>query len=277
MRIFLFLSVLSGLFYPFLGFAKPIKITVSVAPIKSIVELIGKEKVDASVVVPHGASPHSYEPTARQTIALEHTNIFFCVGESFEKRLISHLQAVNPKIQIVDLRECIDPLPSSCNCHCLEIDPHLWLSPKQFKKMATFIYHFLSEQDPDNSSFYGENFFKFLSQIEEVENLAQKKLGQLKQRTFITAHAAFGYLARDYHLKQLCLENKGNSATPKTIVNLVREGKKEAVATVLAQPQYNLKGAERIANELDAKIVIIDPYREDALANLQELIFALQS
>ncbi len=263
------------IFWTSLLFADPLKVTVSVPPIKFVVEKIGRERVETSVVVPGGVSPHSYEPKGRQAVALSKTELFFCVGESFETRLSSHLRAVNPKIEIIDLRECIDPLPTCCNCHTQDIDPHLWLSPKQLKKIAVHVYEVLCRKDPEGAEIYRRNYYPLLKKIEEVDDFAMRNFSKLSSRTFVTAHAAFGYLARDYNLVQLALENNGRPATPKAIVDLIEEAKNEKVSTVFAQPQYNSKGAMRVAEEINAKIVFIDPYQEDVLSNSYDLIFAL--
>lgn len=269
------LSLFLAFFLPSLVVASPLKVTVSVPPIKCIVENIGQERVAASVVVPGGTSPHSYEPKGKQTVALADTEMFVCVGESFEERLLTHLSAVNPKMVIVDLRKCVDLLYSSCECHHYDIDPHLWLSPKQTKNIAIYVYQCLCEHDPEGIERYNENFSLFMEKIEDVNNLAENSFASIPSRSFVTAHAAFGYLCRDYNLTQLSLENNGKSATPKTLVALVERAKNDKVRVVLAQPQYNSKGAIAIANDLNAKLFFIDPYREDVLANLTEIISAL--
>ncbi len=68
MRQFLFL--LSLIFLP-CSLQAELKILVSIAPQKYLVERIAEDKVTVTVIVPQGATPHSYEPTPKQMVLLK--------------------------------------------------------------------------------------------------------------------------------------------------------------------------------------------------------------
>src|ERR1700730_951032 len=68
-------------------------ILVSVAPHKFFVEKITKGTAQVYLMVPAGASSHTYEPTPRQMIAASKGNIWFCIGETFENRAIQALKS----------------------------------------------------------------------------------------------------------------------------------------------------------------------------------------
>lgn len=256
-------------------FAEPIKIVVSVAPIKFVVDFIGKERVMTTVIVPAGASPHSYEPSGKQALTLIQNVMWFKVGEGFETRITPSLHAANPSLDMVDLPQHMDLLKISCCCHEIQFDPHIWLSTSQLRKIALCICEKLISHEPEMASFYQKNLAEFIAQLENIEILSQKKLSNLPSRSFATAHAAFGYFCRDYHLKQLSFENEGRQPTPKAVIKLIEEARKENVHLVFGQPQYNPKGSKLVAAKLNARLVVIDPYQEDVLTNLQTIILEL--
>ena len=49
---------------------QPLRVLVSVLPLKTFVEKIGKEHVDVRAMVRPGHNPHTYEPTPRQIAAI---------------------------------------------------------------------------------------------------------------------------------------------------------------------------------------------------------------
>lgn len=61
-------------------------VIVSVAPHKYFVERIGGETVTVLLMVPASATPHSYEPPPRQILEAAKADIWFRIGEGFEKR-----------------------------------------------------------------------------------------------------------------------------------------------------------------------------------------------
>ena len=92
-----------------------------------------------------------------------------------------------------------------------------------------------------------------------------------KASTLLVSHPAFGYFCRDYGFKQLSIEVEGKDPTPKRLHDLMQLAKKEQIAKVYAEPQYSDKGAQLISKEIGARVVVVDPYREDVVANLMHL------
>ena len=80
---------------------------VSVLPQKYIVERIGGERVNVSVMVGRGQSPATYEPTPRQITRLANARVYFRLGVPFEDVWMDRLVAANPDMLIVNCREGI--------------------------------------------------------------------------------------------------------------------------------------------------------------------------
>ncbi len=65
-----------------------IGIVVTILPLAEFVENIGKNKVDVSVMVLPGSTPHTYEPTPGQLKKMSQAEIFIKVGSGIEFELI---------------------------------------------------------------------------------------------------------------------------------------------------------------------------------------------
>ena len=61
-----------------------INAVVSIVPVQTILKAIGGEKVNITVMVQAGDSPHSYEPKPSQMLSVAKADIFFAIGVEFE-------------------------------------------------------------------------------------------------------------------------------------------------------------------------------------------------
>ena len=81
--------------------AEPVPVFVSILPQKYIVQQIGGERVDVSVMVQPGADPHTYEPKPSQMAKLSKARIYFAIGVPFENFWLDKFAATNSKMTIV--------------------------------------------------------------------------------------------------------------------------------------------------------------------------------
>lgn len=254
-----------------------LSVFVSIAPQKFLVEQVGGETVDVQVIVPNGTSPHSYEPTLRQIIAAKNGKIWFRIGESFETRLAN---ALKHRLVIVDQRDGIDLLPLSCSCHCDKEghDPHIWLSPSLLKIQAAQIAETLTEVNPEASNLYTNNLEQLCSKLDTLNQEIYAKLLPKANQSILVSHPAFGYFCRDYGLTQLSIEMEGKEPTPKYLTNLLLKARSLKIKRVYLQKQYSTKGGERLAKDLKAKTIFLDPYAENVVENLRMIAeaFALE-
>ncbi len=250
-------------------------VLVSVAPHKFFIEKIAGDTVKVILLVPAGASSHTYEPTPKQVISTGKAEVWFGLGEPFESRVLPALKNNNPDLLFVDLREdldliCVSP-HEGCSCCQGGVDPHIWLSPKLAQQQATVIAATLSKKYPEHAAQYEASLKDFVRELQQLDQETEKTLSTMKPRLVMVSHPAYGYLARDYNFKQLSIEFEGKDPTPQQLTNLLRTARKMKIQTVYIQPQYSGKGARIIANQIGAKIIILDPYSEDYINMMHEV------
>ena len=82
-----------------------LKVFASVLPIQTFVEAVGGERVEAEVMVLPGQSPATYDPSPKQVAALAEADLYVRVGVPFEMAWMKRIQAANPEMPILDLRD----------------------------------------------------------------------------------------------------------------------------------------------------------------------------
>lgn len=244
-------------------------VLVSIIPQKFLVERIGGEYVTVDVIVPPGANSHTYEPSARQMVSIQKGEVWFRLGESFERRLIPILQK---KTRIIDQREGVDLIQAGCGCCNTDShDPHIWLSPRILKIQAGQIAQILSEHDPDHIKHFAGNLEILERELDLLDQECSARFVRASQRHILVSHPAFGYFCRDYGLYQIAIEMEGREPTPRYLTNLIEKARGLNIQTVFLQKQHNPKGGRRIARELHAEAVFIDPYHENVIENLRAI------
>lgn len=252
------------------------RVLVSVAPHKFFVEKIAGNTVKVDLMVPAGASAHTFEPTPKQMLNAARAEIWFCLGEAFEAKAIKALKAHHPEMAIVDLRDGVDliiadPHSGQCCCHKDCQDLHIWLSARQAKIQATTIAQILSKRYPDHAEEYQVNLNAFIKEMEQLDNEIEKLLVDLQGRIILVSHPAYAYFCRDYHLKQLSIEFEGKDPTPYQMNLVLNQARQAHIKKVFAQPQYNSKGARLFACHLNAELVMLDPYSEDYINSMKNI------
>ncbi len=243
----------------------PPTVIVTVPPQKGLLERIAGDSVKTAILVPPGASPHSFEPTPKELLSLTSGKVWFRIGEPFEEKAIRMLAKT---CHIVDMRKDLSLLHSSCSCHRGE-DLHYWLSPKLLQLQAESMATTLCEAFPENSALYRANLEKVQEELTLLDSRIRELLKGKEGRYFVVAHAAYGYFCQEYGLIQLSIEENGKEPTPKALVNLIEKAKNTPI--VFAIEPYSPKGITLIAKEIGAEVNTINPYAEDPIANLESL------
>lgn len=254
-------------------------VLVSIAPYAYFVERIAGDSLQVEVLVPPTNNPHLFEPTPRQVEQASHADIWFKIGESFEKKIFTVLKEQNQKLQGIDLCQGISLLEAteephsehSHHTHDEGKDRHIWLSPKRAKIQAQTIKNALAALYPEHEALFAERLGVFLKDLDGLDLTISTLLEPLKDQAILVSHPAFGYFCQDYALLQLSIEMEGKDPLPQSLTKLLAEAESCNVRSVLTQAQYNNKGAEVIARELHLPIFMVDPYNRDYLENLKSL------
>lgn len=251
------------------------RMSVSILPLKNIVEEITAGDFDITVLVPSGAGPETFEPTIRQYSDLEDSRLIFSTGLiAFEQRLLSkfddHESATG---KVVNLSCGIDLMEGSCSHHGEQthaahgIDPHIWTSPRALKIMAHNAYEAIHRQYPDSTK-YTANHQSLQQRLSELDSLVGAKIATSDVRHFVIYHPAMTYYARDYHIEQVAIEHEGKELSAKRMATLIDWARRNDVRCVMYQIQYPRSAVETITRDIEAQAVEIDPLKEQVIENI---------
>lgn len=275
--------------------AKPV-IAVSIIPQAYFVERISGGLADSLVLVGPGQSPHSYEPTSGQLLALGKAGYWVTSGTDFEIGLQPKIAAQFKDLTIIDgtagvhfrtLGEHEQELgeheheddhegeaheEGEHDDHDHEgVDRHTWLGREPGKIMAGHIRDALAAADPANEAAYQANCAALISEIDQVFDALTVSLAPLKGTSILVFHPAFGYFLDEFGISQESIETGGKEPTAKTLAEVIRRAQEDKVPAIFVQAQFPVNAANTVAKEVGAKVVPLDPLAADWLDNLKRM------
>lgn len=229
-----------------------LKITVSISPLKEFTEAIGGDKVEVTTLVPENTEPHDFDFKPKDLEKIIKEKLFIYNGLGMEEWL-SNLegQLSNSSVKLIDSSNGADILKDG-----EKIDPHLWLSLKQAQVQGNNIKNALVEVDPENKDYYEENYNKFKSELDNLYNEYEGKFNDVKTKYFVTSHAAFGYLCREFGLTQKSIRDifGEGEERPQDKANLIQFCKDNNITTIFSESSDSQKSAESLASEINGKV-----------------------
>ncbi len=264
-----------------------VNVVVSILPQQTFVKAIGGDKVDITLMVQPGNSPHSYEPKPSQMKDISKADLYMAIGVEFEHVWLSKFTNQNENMQVVNIDKGIEK--SSIEAHHHEKqsdvhdeheeegkDPHIWTSPDNVKLIAKNIVEALIAIDPQNAQKYTKNYNEFLGHIEQTDQQIKELFNQVpNNRKFMVFHPAWGYFAHQYHLTQIAIEAGGKNPKPKQVIKLIEEAKEEKVNAVFTAPEFSDKIASQIALEVGIPVIKVSPLNPNWSQNLINLAKAI--
>lgn len=247
---------------------------VSILPLRSIVQGIVGDDFEIEVLVPPGASPETFEPTARQFVNLNKAQLVFNVGLiDFETTLLNKME---DQEKVVNLSRGIGLIEGTCSHaghvhnHAHGVDPHVWTSPKALQRMAANAYEAIRNAYPDSVK-YETRYNLLQTRLKELEARTAEKIARSGIEYFIVYHPALTYYARDYGLRQVAIEADGKEPSAKQLTAIIRQAREDGVRRIFYQSQFPASTVEIIARDIDAEFVEIDPLAEDAIGNIDRM------
>ena len=249
-----------------------LKVAVTIAPQKALVEAVAGDLAEVVTLVPKGASPETYEATARQIEEFSQANVYFTMG------LPSESAKVIPDTGgtlVVDLGAVVSDVYPDRTFDGVDRDPHIWLSPKRVVVMVKEISTILAELDPVNEDIYYENAHAYLHELEALDAEIMNLMNGRAQKKLIIYHPSLGYFAEDYGLEMFALEEEGKEADAAHLKDLVDFAKAEGIKTVFATDEAETRQIEAFAEEIGGKVVSLKALESEYIGSMKKLAQAI--
>jgi zinc transport system substrate-binding protein len=238
-----------------------IKVISSFYPMYYFSRQIAGDKADVTNITPAGAEPHDYEPTAREIVGIEQSDLLILNGGSLEAwgDKIKN-QIMNGRPLVIVAGENLANKQLVENGQTIR-DPHVWLSPELAKQEVENILQGFIRIDPAHSVMYQSNAQTVENRLDSLDQEYSRSLSLCAKQDIVTSHAAFGYLADRYHFNQVNITGISPDQEPSTqklaeISDLV---KKQGIKYIFFESLISPKLSETIANETGAQTLVLDP------------------
>ncbi len=243
-----------------------VPIVAAFYPLQYLAERVGGTAVSVSNLVKPGAEPHDIELSARQ------------VATIVDARLVVYLSGFQPAVDqavtqeaahhsfdvatVEPLRDAtVDETGRQVAAGRAGKDPHVWLDPVRFATIADRLAERMEQADPAHAAAYRTRAAALHADLVRLDAEYAAGLRDCQRHEIITSHAAFGYLAARYHLKQIAIAGLSPDQEPSAhqLAEVARHAREVGATTIFFETLVSPKLAETIAREVGAKAEKLDP------------------
>jgi zinc transport system substrate-binding protein len=227
--------------------------------------------VHATNLTPPGAEPHDIELTPGEVAEIQRAGVVLYLSHGFQPAVEKALEdADGTKVDaLAGVR-----LHAGSGDEAGAVDPHVWLDPVLFARVVTQIGSALDR---------GQRGEALARRVLALDGQYRRGLTDCRRREFVTSHAAFGYLAERYHLKQIAItgvdpESEPSAQALRRLAALVR---RDHIRTVFFERLVSPRLAQTLARETGARTALLDPiegapHGETYLTLMRENLAALR-
>jgi len=273
-----------------------VEVVATFYPLYDFVRQVGGERVEVRCLVPPGVSVHAWEPTPQDVARMVKADVFVYNGAGLEPWVEGVLSDFMGKeivkategLRLMRFGEGAGHEHENGHRHA-QYDPHAWLDPVNAQYYAERIAEGLAEADPAGAAYYEERLAAYKSELQALDAAYREAAKGFKHKEIVTSHAAFGYLAARYGLRQIPVAGFSPQAEPsparlKELVQLVKE---HGVRYVFFESAANPRLAETLAREAGVDSLVLSPVAgllpeekaggKDYITVMKENLIALQT
>ena len=251
-----------------------LNIVTSFYPIYSMVKEVSGDLNDVRMIQ-SGAGIHEFEPSASDVAAIYEADVFVyhsrtleswagSLDPSLQKSKVAVVGASNGMqldkvagLEEVSAEEGIDEKTL--------YDPHTWLDPEKVAEEAQLIAQELSKLDSKNAETYQKNAQKFAEKAKALSEKYKGVFSGLDEKTFVTQHTAFSYLAKRFGLKQLGISgiSPDQEPSPRQLTEIQDFIKTYKVKTIFVESNASSKLAETLKKATGVNLKVLNPLEAD--------------
>lgn len=237
-----------------------VEVVTAFYPLQEAVSKVGGDLVSVTDLTPPGVEPHDLELTADQIQAIARADVVFYLGGGFQPAVEDALGDANGTVVDVSANVRTLPVPPG-ESDTLTADPHVWLDPERFRAIVGEIADTLSGIRPADASTFRANASAEGSALATLNAEYRSGLANCPRDEIVTSHAAFGYLASRYGLRQEPISGLQPDAepTPQHLAELKALVERDGITTIFTEELVSPKVAETLAQETGATTAVLNP------------------
>lgn len=282
-----------------------IQVMTTFYPMYEFTKQVVGDKGDVELLIPAGTEPHDFEPSAKDLAKISDSDVFVYNSPELETWTDNLTDTIDTKqTEIIQASKDIklmegtehdheeahdhDTQEHEEHGHSHELDPHVWLDPALAIKEVETIRDQLSKKYPDDKAAFEKNAASYIDELKKLDEEFQTALKDAKNKTFVTQHAAFGYLANQYGLTQEAIAgiSPDQEPSPSRLSELKHYVDDNQVKVIYFEENASSKVAETLSKETGVKLEVLNPLEsltdkqikdgEDYLSVMRENLAALK-
>ena len=282
-----------------------IQVMTTFYPMYEFTKQVVGDKGDIELLIPAGTEPHDFEPSAKDLAKISDSDVFVYNSPELETWTDNLTDTIDTKqTEIIQASKDIklmegtehdheeahdhDTQEHEEHGHSHELDPHVWLDPALAIKEVETIRDQLSKKYPDDKAAFEKNAASYIDELKKLDEEFQTAFKDAKNKTFVTQHAAFGYLANQYGLTQEAIAgiSPDQEPSPSRLSELKHYVDDNQVKVIYFEENASSKVAETLSKETGVKLEVLNPlesltdkqikYGEDYLSVMRENLTALK-
>lgn len=237
-----------------------------VATTSIVGDLVGRvagEEARVEVLIPVGADPHDFAPSARQAASLREADLVVTSGLGLEAGLADALAAAaDDGVAMLELGPALDPRPLG-GTESETPDPHWWLDPIRAAAAVELIAERMTQVGEGD---WTARATAFASELDALDRELRTSLAAVpvERRKLVTTHAALGYFAERYGFEVIGVVIPGGATQaapdPQALAELAAAIGEAGVPAIFAETTLPTTVAEALAAEVSAEVKVVVLY-----------------
>jgi manganese/iron transport system substrate-binding protein len=234
--------------------------------IADLTEKVGGDEIEHQGILEPGADPHVYEPTPKDSVALEQADLILYNGFNLEPGIIKMINSTGIKANKYAVGEVVKPLDFEYQGQ-QQPDPHVWGDAQNAIAMTKAIRDRLIELSPEDAAEFKANAEKLIAELQQVDQWISQQIATITpaKRKLVTTHDAFQYFTRAYGLDMagtLIGISTEEQPSAQTVKNLANEIRKMQIPAIFAETTINPQLIETVAEEAGVKLAPQELYSD---------------
>ncbi|MFH2062930.1 MAG: metal ABC transporter substrate-binding protein [bacterium] len=250
-------------------------VSATIFPLYDIVRNVAGESLTVALLLPPGASPHTYEPTPSIIRQVNSSAAVYALGHGVDAWAETLAASANRPVMVVDggitLRTTEDDEQESGHDEKDEhghdhdesdgTDPHYWLTIPNAERIAENVAADLSVRFPELSPEFEANLKSYRSELQQADVRMREIMQQVGNRQIVTLHDAWYYFAEEYGLTIVgsFVPAPGREPTPQYLMGLGDAVDRADTKTLFSEPQLSTEALEPFLRDHDLTVATLDP------------------
>lgn len=269
--------------------SQEIQIIATLFPQYDFAKNIVGDKANVKLLLNSGVETHNYEPTPKDMITINNSDIFLYTGKDLEPWTENIINSVENDLKIVDISEGIDLIKieefeqrhinkinaqyntihnheenehkNHAHNHEEIYDGHIWLNPQNALKMIDNITLAICNIDSENEEYYKKNAEDYKKQIMQLDEKLEKLVKEANRKEIaVGGEFAYAYLVERYDLDFVSVYNNcgdGEDPSIAKVKSVIDYMNKNNIKIVFYEELTEGTVAKMIAEETKAESLVL--------------------